>query len=153
MDLEQNLNSESVGLAHPSPPVIVEPDAPVSEVLRILRVEKRGCALVCEDGVLQGIFAEREALTCMVNGQTDVPVSEVMTRPAATLKPQDSIATAIRKLSFSGYRRLPVVDSEQRPVSILKVARVLHYLVEFVSKAVYTLPPQPRPVTQEREGA
>lgn len=154
MDLEGSLNTETVGLANPSPPIMVEHNATVGEVLRILRQEKRGCALICQDGVLQGIFSEREAVSAMVvGGQLDAPISEVMSRPAASLKAQDTMATAIRKLSFSGYRRLPIVDSRNRPAGVLKVARILHYLVEFVSKAVYTLPPQPHPVTQEREGA
>ena len=45
MDMELNLNTESVALAQPSPPLIVAPETSAGEVLRLLRVEKRGCVL------------------------------------------------------------------------------------------------------------
>jgi hypothetical protein len=65
----------------------------------------------------------------------------------------DTVGCAIQKMSSGGYRRLPIVDDEGRPVGLLKVSGILHYLVEHVSKVVYTLPPEPHYSTQQREGA
>ena len=42
-----------------------------------------------------------------------------------------------------GYRNLPVVDDAGRPVGILSVMRIVHYLVEHFPVAVYNLPPNP----------
>jgi CBS domain-containing protein len=52
-----------------------------------------------------------------------------------------------------GYRHLPVVDEEGRPVGVLSVKQIMHYLVEHFPSTVYNLPPDPRVVPQEREGA
>ena len=154
MDMGLNLNTESVALAQPSPPLIVEPDATVGDVLRLLRLEKRGCVLVCRDDVLQGSFTERDAMRVMAEGgPCDAPIEQFMFRNPPTLRPHDSVTTAIRKLSFSGQRRLPIVDDKGHPLGVIKLSRIVHYLVEHVSKAVYTLPPKPNVLLQEREGA
>jgi hypothetical protein len=52
-----------------------------------------------------------------------------------------------------GYRHLPVVDEGGRPVGVLSVKRIVHYLVEHFPTTVYNLPPNPGAVPQEREGA
>ena len=59
----------------------------------------------------------------------------------------------IRRMEQGGYRHLPVVDEANRPVGILSVRRIVHYLVEHFPSTVYNLPPDPRTFPQEREGA
>ena len=50
------------------------------------------------------------------------------------------------------FRHLPVVD-QGKPVGILSVKRIVHYLVEHFPATVYNLSPDPQAVGHNREGA
>jgi CBS domain containing-hemolysin-like protein len=52
-----------------------------------------------------------------------------------------------------GYRHLPVVDDDGRPVGVLSIKDVVHYLVEYFPAKVYNLPPTPDALQPAREGA
>jgi CBS domain-containing protein len=119
-----------------------------------MRQQRVGSVLVCQDKRLLGIFTERDALKLLAGGgELDRAVEQVMTRNPITLRVDDTVATAIRKMSFGGFRRLPVVNGGGRVAGIIRASQIVHYLVEYFPKTVYTLPPKPHPVTHEREGA
>jgi predicted transcriptional regulator len=80
------------------------------------------------------------------------PVAEAMTPNPISVHPKDSIATAIRRMEEGGYRHLPVVVNE-KPVGILSVKRIVHYLVEHFPATVYNLPPNGLTRLPRREGA
>lgn len=154
MDFHLHLNSDTVTQAHPAPPCCVEPQASVREVIDTLRQHKTGSALICRDGVLLGVFTERDALKLIATGgEFDVPIEKVMIRAPVTVRAGDTIGAAILKMSAGGYRRLPLVDDDGRPVGVLKVSGILRFLVEHFPKVVYTLPPSPHHRMQQREGA
>jgi hypothetical protein len=48
---------------------------------------------------------------------------------------------------------LPVVDVAGRPLGVLSVKRIVHYLVEHFPSTIYCLPPDPNVFPMEREGA
>ena len=156
MDLQQNLSSETVGHAHPAPaePVSFETTTTVREVLHRLKELRTGAALICRDGILVGVFTERDGLKLLAQGaDLDMPIEQVMTRDPITVSQDTTVADAIAQMSSGGYRRMPIVDQDGRPTGLLKVAGILHYLVQHFPNIVYTLPPQPHHATQEREGA
>jgi CBS domain-containing protein len=149
-----HLDTETVGHIDLPSPFCVTPDASVREVLEKMKEERRGSALICRNEKLVGIFTERDSLYLMAsNGSIDCPIEEVMNRDPETIFPTETVQTAISKMSRGGYRRLPVVDEENRPIGLLKVTAILHYLVQHFPKFVYNLPPSPDDTTQQREGA
>ena len=153
MDLGQNLNSESAQNAGVLSPLCVGPQTPVREVLALLKRSRRGELLVCRDDHLVGIFTERDALRLLATRQDlDVPVEQFMASDPVTISAKDTVGTAVSRMSANGYRRLPIVDASGRPVGLVNVAGVIHWLVEHFPQAVYNLPPTPNPTTQEREG-
>jgi CBS domain-containing protein len=148
-----NLNDEPIRHAGPLEPLCVEPQASVREVLRLLKEHRRGALLVCREGILAGIFTERDALRLLAaNGDLDDPVERHMTSDPVTLGEEDSLGTAVLRMSADGYRRVPMVDEEGRPVGIVDVAGIVHFLAQQFPEAVYNLPPVPNPTTQDREG-
>lgn len=154
MDIHLNLSTEPVTRAHPAPPTCVEASTSIRDCLAVLKSVKRGCALVCRDGVLVGIFTERDALRLMPRRPDwDAPIETVMTRDPVALKPDDTVGAAIRKMSAGHYRHLPIVDAAGRPTGMLKSSSIMHYLVEHFPKTVYTQPPMARLTMQQREGA
>ena len=154
VDFHLHLNTDTVSEAHPAEPCCVEPQATVREVFDALRGRNTGSALVCRDGVLVGVFTERDALKLIsAGGEFDAPIESVMTRSPVTVRASDTLGAAIAKMSAGGYRRLPLVDDAGRPVGLVKVSGILRFLVEHFPKVVYTLPPSPHHRMQQREGA
>lgn len=154
MVFQLHLDTETVGQIDAAPPLCVAPTVSTREVFELLRAQHRGCVCICQEDRLVGIFTERDALQLMAAGANlDVPIEAVMTRDPATIRASDTVEAAIAKMSLGGYRRLPVLDDEGRPVRLLKMASILHYLVQHFPKFVYNLPPEPGQTSQDREGA
>ncbi len=155
MQFQLNLDSETVDHAHPTEPLVVAPGTLVRAVFELLKSRNRGSVLICDGGGrLQGIFTERDAVRLMATGVPwDRPIDEIMVQRPVALTSRDTVATAIRAMSQGGYRRMPIVDDENRPIGMLGVTGVLHYMVEHFPEVVYTLPPRPKQAMQEREGA
>jgi CBS domain-containing protein len=153
VDFEFNLSTETVEQLL-APAHCVEVGTSVREVMTLLKARKAGSVLVCRDGVLVGIFTERDALRLMAAGASiEVPIDTVMVRNPVTLKHTDTVATAIQRMSDGGYRRLPVLDGSGRPVGLVKATGIVHFLAEHFPQTVYNLPPAANPVMHEREGA
>lgn len=154
MDVHLSLNTERVRSTRPGQPLAVEPDCPVREVIALLKAQNAGSVLICRDGLLVGIFTERDALRLMAT-QADFgqPIEAVMSPDPVTVREEDCVATAIRKMAEGGYRRLPIIDPDGKPTGLVKVSGVVHYLVQHFPDAIYNLPPVPGQISKEREGA
>ena len=155
MDLAKNLKIESVSRLHPTPPHRLAPSQTVAEAVELLRRQEVGCVLVCEADRLVGIFTERDLMRRILalGKPLSLPLAECMTPGPVVALAKDSIGSAVRRMEVGGYRHLPVVDEAGRPVGILSVKRIVHYLVEHFPSTVYNLPPDPGAVQQCREGA
>jgi CBS domain-containing protein len=155
MDLPRNLKIESVSRLHPTPPRQVRAEQPVAEAVALMRQQEVGCVLVCNGPRLVGIFTERDLMSRVLAARAPLtePISRFMTPQPVCVHPKDPIGVAVRRMEEGGYRHLPVVDEAGRPVGVLSVKRIVHYLVEHFPGTVYNLPPDPGAVSQEREGA
>ena len=80
-------------------------------------------------------------------------VAEVMTPNPVTVQPKESVSIALQRMEEGGYRHLPVIDEAGRPVGVLSVKRIVHYLVEHFPALVYNHPPDPTRVPDAAEGA
>jgi CBS domain-containing protein len=103
-------------------PVGVDSGASVADAARRMREARVGAVLVLEKGRLVGIFSERDLLTRVV-GEGRSPdatkVSEVATRPVATVPAGTSLRQCAETLREQGVRHLPILDAGGRPVGIL----------------------------------
>lgn len=154
MDFQLNLNTETVDHSYPSKPLCLPPTATVREAMQHMNDRNEAAVLICVDGVLTGIFTERDALLRMATGASfEVPLADVMTKRPTALTMRDNVGTAISKLSQGGFRRLPIVDDKGLPSGILKMEGILHYLIQHFPAMVYNLPPQPHYSARDSEGA
>jgi CBS domain-containing protein len=155
MDLAKNLKIDSVHRLNPTPPWQVGPQQTVAEAVALMRQEDVGCLLVCERERVIGVFTERDLMRRVLAAGKPLsqPIAEFMTPNPVTVHPKDPISAAVRRMEEGGYRHLPVMDETGRPVGILSVKRIVHYLVEHFPATVYNLPPDPGMVPNEREGA
>ena len=155
MDLAKNLRIDSVSRLHPTAPLRVAPGQSVAEAVALMREHGVGCLLVCQGERVVGIFTERDLLRRVLapGKPLSVPIASCMTPEPVVVHPKEPIAAAVRRMVDGGYRHLPVVDDHGRPLGVLSIKRIMHYLVEHFPATVYNLPPDPGMVPQEREGA
>lgn len=155
MELARNLKVESVSRLRPTPPLCIGSAQPVAEAVALMRKHRVGCLLVCDGGLLRGVFTERDLMRRVLAADRPltVPVGECMTCGPVVIGPKDSVGAAVRKMEEGGYRHLPVVDEAGRPVGVLSVKRIVGYLAGHFPATTNNLPPDPSVYPLRPEGA
>lgn len=127
-------------------PLVFSERHTVAEVMRAMQGEHRGAVVVTADGTpstpITGIFTERDVLFRVVDSGRDpatLPLSKVMTRDPECLGDDESIARVLHMMSIGGFRHVPVVDAEKRPVFVVSVRGVVEFLVKAFPREVLTL--------------
>ena len=90
--------------------------ASVREACELMATNHVGAVLVMEDGRLDGIFTERDALNRVLAARLDpdtTTLGDVMTRDPITLSPQTPVTEALRLMSEIGFRHVPIVEQEE----------------------------------------
>ena len=156
---EWNTQEIEVALKDLMRPIIqIDINASANEAIDLLLANQIGAAPVVENGYLRGIFSERDALNKILNKHTEnldtISVKEFMSTDPQTAAPEDSLNTAILHMAQGGYRHVPIVDTENRPIGMVSIRDVISCLVEDFLQEVLTLPPKPvRDALKAREGA
>ena len=140
------------------PIVTIDINCSTNEAIDQLLARKIGAAPVVENDSLRGIFSERDVLNKILNKQVGdldvISVEEFMIADPQTAQPEDSLNTAILYMARGGYRHVPIVDTENRPLGMVSIRDVISYLVDEFPQEVLTLPPKPvRDAFKAREGA
>ena len=146
--LEDALLSDEVGLLAPSEPICLPPDASVAEaVTRMVDSHRAGVVIVDPAGRLVGIFTERDLLTRVVRQGRELGrtrLEEVMTVDPEALTPDDRICFAINRMHNAGYRTVPLVDADHRPIGVVTVNDVVGWLARVFPEAILNLRPGDR---------
>jgi CBS domain-containing protein len=118
-------------------PIVLSRFHTVTDAIRAMQSEHRGVVLVTDDGTMHsrvvGIFTERDVLFRVVDqgrNPATVPLSELMTAEPECLRDDQAIAEVLRMMSVGGFRHVPIVDAEGRPVYVVAVRDVVEFLVE-----------------------
>lgn len=110
----------------------VGPEATVAEVLRSMVDSSVGCVTVLdEEGKLAGIFSERDAVLKIGPSAAEyanLPITRFMTPNPTVVEANAKIAQALHLMDMGGYRHLPVLDAEGRPVKMISIRDILAYL-------------------------
>lgn len=147
---------EPVSLLCSRRPIGVDAGVSVADAIATMAEHRIGCLLVTRDERLVGIFTERDVILRILREGRDparTPVDEVMTPDPETLPIDAEICWAVNRMSHGGYRHVPLVDGDDRPVGIVSVKDVLDYLAEFFPDQIQNIPPRPGlEITRDREG-
>jgi CBS domain-containing protein len=143
--LEGALLDDTVKLLAPSEPLRLTASATVHEAIEKMVANRRAAVVIVDaEGRLIGIFTERDVLTRVVGQGRDVHrtlLGEVMTRDPEALSPQDRICYAVNRMNIAGYRTVPLVDQDRRPIGIVTINDVVKWLAEIFPEAVLNLRP------------
>jgi CBS domain-containing protein len=146
---------EPIRTLAPKAPVCVAPGATIREAVEVMNEARVGCVLVSDGASLAGILTERDVLRLVVGKLgLDTPVDAVMTAHPECVRMEDGIAYALNKMSVGGYRHIPVVDADGRPMGLVSVRDFVRFIVSVFPAAVLNLPPEPHlGIARSAEGA
>lgn len=159
-DFDAQLVREPLSAVPVREPIVLPASANVTDAMRAMQREHRGCVIVTDDGTreskLLGIFTERDVLLRIVDrgkNPATLPIGEVMTPEPDCLSVDSTVAHALNKMSVGGFRHVPVVDQEHRPAFVVSVRDVVEFLVAAFPREVLTLASGVSTTTRTREGA
>jgi CBS domain-containing protein len=135
----------SVGDLGVRPCANVTRDAPLGSVVDEMKRHGRGCVLVVDAGKLVGIFTERDVLNRIDHSDavwSQVAVGDIMTPNPIVIRPEDSLAEAIRRLTEGHRRHLPVVD-DRGIRGVISIRDILAYIAGRFPEEMMNLPPDP----------
>lgn len=128
------------------PAIRCAPDTTIRAAVETMHRERMGYVLVVEGDELAGVFTERDLLRVIAEGQVDIdhePVSSVMTARPECLGAEYPLVYAINQMSVGGYRHVPVLDKDGRPIHVISARTVIEHLAGEFPKEVLNLPPDP----------
>ena len=154
MDIGEILREETLEHFDLKPAAVAELGASLSEVVRVMQDKRTGCASIVEDGVIKGVFTERDLITRVLGKGVDLskPVKDYMTSDPHVLKPTDSVAQAIELINRYRHRSIPLVDDQKRLAGLITVRSIITFLAEHFPTEVYNLPPSPEIMDETAEG-
>ncbi len=109
----------------------VHPQQTVFEALQVLAQHDVGAVMVMEQGILVGIFSERDYTRKIeLKGRTskDTLVQDIMTKNVLTVSPQTRTKDCMALMSQSKIRHLPVKDGV-RVLGMISVRDILDDII------------------------
>jgi CBS domain-containing protein len=120
----------------------IDPDATVYEALEVMADKGIGALPVLQAGKLIGILSERDyARKIILNGRSsrDTKVSEIMSSPAITLRPDSSVDDGMRIMTENRVRHLPVVDEDGTVLGIVSIGDLVKWIIVSHEKTIEQL--------------
>lgn len=112
--------------------VRVAPEVSVRDALRLMRRSNVGALVVCDQGNVVGLFAERQFVwSVAARGPEciDSPVSELMEREVLYVSPDATIDECMALMTDHRTRHLPVLDDEATLVGIVSIGDVVKEVI------------------------
>jgi len=101
----------------------IGPDATVLEALKLMATHGIGALLVMQDDKVLGVMSERDyarKVALLGRASHDTPVSLIMTAPAITVTPDETVDACMRLVTDKRIRHLPVIE-RGRVVGVLSI--------------------------------
>ncbi|MGI9429782.1 MAG: CBS domain-containing protein [Bythopirellula sp.] len=129
--LEEALAEASATAIQSTPFTSVAADIPVHEAVTLLAGLHIACLLVEEDGKLVGLFTDRDVLDKValeLDEVRDLPLRDVMTTDPIFVFDTDSAGAVLNVMAVSGYRHVPVLQSDGSIIGIVSPQRITKFL-------------------------
>jgi CBS domain-containing protein len=110
----------------------VDADLPVLEAIRIMAERHVGALPVLKAGALVGMMSERDYARKVVllgRSSADTPVSQIMSSPAFTVTPDETVQRCMEIMTERRFRHLPVVN-EGRMVGVISIGDCVRAVID-----------------------
>jgi CBS domain-containing protein len=124
------------------PPSLVEPGVSVMKAVGVMAQDRVGAVAVVEEGVLRGIFTERDLMLRVVQLKRDPEatlVRDVMTSEVKTVTDTCTPDEAINVMLVGHLRHLPILGSDGRVLGLLSIRALLEAKFDDLSREVSSL--------------
>jgi len=119
----------------------VAPHDSVLHAIELMATKHIGALLVMEQGTLRGIISERDyARKVILKHRTshDTPVGDIMTAPAITVTPEETVHRCMQIMTEQRIRHLPVVAGG-RVLGMLSIGDLVKAVMEEQSQHIEQL--------------
>jgi CBS domain-containing protein len=110
----------------------VQAEDPVLEAIRMMADRHVGALVVMKGKTLLGIVSERDyARKVILKGRSsaETPVSQIMSSPAVTVTPQQTVQDCMKLMTDGRFRHLPVVDGGT-VIGMISIGDIVRALIE-----------------------
>lgn len=108
------------------------PDITVGEAVRLLHERGIGAVPIIADGVVRGVFSERDVIRALAEhgaAALDRSVTDAMSAPAITVTDTEPALGALAVMTRRRVRHLPVVDGDA-VVGIVSIGDLVKYRID-----------------------
>jgi CBS domain-containing protein len=113
----------------------------VLRAIEIMATRHVGALLVMNEGTLLGIISERDYARKVIlknRSSHDTPVSDIMSSPAVSVTPDDTVHHCMQLMTEGRFRHLPVVKSG-RVVGMLSIGDLVKAVMQEQSQHIEQL--------------
>jgi CBS domain-containing protein len=119
----------------------VAPHDSVLRAIEIMATRHVGALLVMNEGTLLGIISERDYARKVIlknRSSHDTPVNDIMSSPAVSVTPDDTVHHCMQLMTEGRFRHLPVVKAG-RVVGMLSIGDLVKAVIEEQSQHIEQL--------------
>ncbi|MBQ1498539.1 MAG: CBS domain-containing protein [Sphingomonas sp.] len=112
--------------------VSIDGDRTVADAVALLAGKRIGAVPVMSGGAVAGIFSERDVIYCLEREGAAAlarKVGDVMTAPAITVSPDESVLAALALMTRRRIRHLPVVEGDTC-IGLVSIGDLVKYRIE-----------------------
>jgi signal-transduction protein with cAMP-binding, CBS, and nucleotidyltransferase domain len=137
-------------------PIGVTPMDSVRAAIEKMNAHRVGCVLIGVEGLVSGIFTERDVMrrvSLAGPGVLNRPVADFMTREPVCLLGTDRVVHALNAMVDGGYRHVPVVDRRGWSIGVFGMRSFVAYITDLHPEPILNAPPPGQRYAAQREGA
>jgi CBS domain-containing protein len=119
----------------------VTPQDSVLRAIELMATRHVGALLVMNQGSLIGIISERDYARKVIlknRSSHDTPVGDIMTSPATSVTPEDTVHRCMQIMTEGRFRHLPVVKAG-RVVGMLSIGDLVKVVIQEQSEHIEQL--------------
>lgn len=119
----------------------VTPEDSVLHAIEVMATRHVGALLVMNQGSLIGIISERDYARKVIlknRSSHDTPVGDIMTSPATSVTPEDTVHRCMQIMTERRFRHLPVVKAG-RVVGMLSIGDLVKAVIQEQSEHIEQL--------------
>ena len=119
----------------------VTPTDSVLRAIEIMATRHIGALLVMQADVLVGIVSERDYARKVIlksRSSHDTPVGDIMSAPAVTVAPDDTVHHCMQLMTQGRFRHLPVI-ADGRVLGVLSIGDLVKAVIEEQSQQIEQL--------------
>ena len=118
-DLLRKAEETQLGLLMTADPIVISPDAPLSEAAKLLVTHNVRRLPVIEDGVLLGLISIADLIHAIATLRIKEEIKDLYTSQTFALWEETPLPVVGRVMEISGFEAIPILDAESKLQGII----------------------------------